>query len=147
MQLRGERLKEFLALKLIELVRSYEERSMAYVYSQKEFALYAAVSRETVRKYQAYIDLTLQEKLIPKHDFDGDAKLRNAERRLAHAEHQLATFKAMYLALRAQHAFIFETLIRNSFDVSLLASSGEVQYGANGLLCTCILCGGEVIGR
>lgn len=52
MQRRGKRLSEYLNKSLNALNTEYLSRGEQYVYSQKELAVFASVSRETIRKHQ-----------------------------------------------------------------------------------------------
>jgi hypothetical protein len=144
MQLRGEQLKIYLIMKLNDIVSSYEGRSTTYIYSQKEFSIYAGVSRETIRKYQHCIDEHLKAECISKHNFDKDAQLRNLAERATRAEARLARSEALYRALRAQSLSIFESLIKNSFDVSLLISKRKECAEVENLFGCCALCGNFV---
>src|SRR5690349_20058885 len=123
MQRRGERLKKYFEIKLNELALSYELRSMIYVYSQREFASYASVSRETVRKYQLDIDLLLQAALVPKRSLDRDARVNNLQDKVLRLQNDLSEINAKYDALRIQYISMIESLLRNSIDVLFLVSN------------------------
>ncbi|WP_248914359.1 hypothetical protein [Pseudomonas moorei] len=144
MQLRGERLKNYLALKLGELAQSYETRSKIYVYSQKEFASFASVSRETVRKYQMDIDGFLQLALISKRSIDRDARVNNLQDKVLRLQADLSEEKAKYEALRIQYVSMLESLLGNSIDVHLLVSRSDESEKFKAVYKQCVLCGAEV---
>lgn len=141
MQLRGARLKEYLEGKLGELVASYAGRSKIYIYSQKEFALYASVSRETVRKYQAEIDAFLTAYNISKRSFDKDARVNNLESRVLKLQCDLMESQAMYEAIRVQYLDMIESLLANSIDVQALICPSVESSDCEKLYKQCVLCG------
>jgi hypothetical protein len=145
MNYRGERLREYLNGKLLELIADYHSRSAPYTYSQKEFSVYAGVSRETVRKYQAVIDLALQSALVPKWTFDKDAKCRNLQERVLKLQSQLAKAENMYVAIRSQYLDIIRALLSNSVDVSRLIACHPDSLNFGREYHQCVLCNSVLI--
>lgn len=141
MQLRGARLKEYLEGKLDELVASYSSRSEIYIYSQKEFASYASVSRETVRKYQKEIDAFLAADNIPKRSFDKDARVNNLESKFFKLQCDLAESQAMYEAIRMRYVDMIESLLANSIDVQALICPSVESSDCEKSYKQCVLCG------
>ncbi len=146
MHCRGDRLKKHLKFKLLELVERYSDRKQGYTYSQKEFSVYAGVSRETVRKYQAEIDIVLESSRVPKRTFDRDAKCRNLQRKNLKLQSDLLRSEAMYFALRHQYIAILEALLSNSIDVRALVIRTPAALKVEQAYRECILCN-SVVGN
>lgn len=146
MHCRGEALKKHLKLKLLELIEKYSDRKQGYTYSQKEFSIYAGVSRETVRKYQAEIDVVLESSRVPKRIFDRDAKCRNLQQKNLKLQNDLLRSEVMYYALRHQYIGIIEALLSNSIDIRTLVIRTPAALKAEQAYRECILCN-SVIGN
>jgi len=146
MNFRGDKLKEYLKLKLLNLVSTYRDRDEEYVYSQKEFSFYAGVSRETVRKYQAELDVVLRSLIVQKWTFDKDAKYRNLQNKVMRLQFEVTKFESMYTAMREQYIDILEALLSNSIDTRhlLVRSAGALKVER--LYKECVLCG-SVVGK
>lgn len=140
MNYRGERLKEYLRSRLLELIAFHRDRSVQYIYSQKEFSIYAGVSRETVRKYQFEIDVVLQSSLIPKWEFDKDAKCRNLQEKLLNLQGELNRVDKMYVAMRTQYIGILEALLLHSVDIRALVVRSPDTLKVERTYNECILC-------
>ena len=144
MNYRGERLKEYLKLKLLELIGNYCGRAEEYTYSQKEFSIYAGVSRETVRKYQFEIDIILKSSAIPKRTFDKDAKCRNLQEKNLKLQGDLVKAEAMYVAMRDQYIGIIKALLSHSIDIHTLVVRTPYTLKAEQVYRECILCNSVV---
>lgn len=140
MNVRGHKLKEYLTLKLMDLIGIYQDRNELYVYSQKEFSRYAKVSRETVRKYQAEIDVVLQSLVVSKRTFDKDAQCRNLQAQVLKMQAELAKMEDMYTAIRDQYIGIVEALLSNSIDTSHLIVRFANTLKVEQMYKKCILC-------
>ncbi|MDP1357561.1 hypothetical protein, partial [Klebsiella pneumoniae] len=73
MQRRGKRLSEYLNKSLNALNTEYLSRGEQYVYSQKELAVFASVSRETIRKHQGELDEAISTLSLKKYSLDKDS--------------------------------------------------------------------------
>ncbi|UST75343.1 hypothetical protein NF675_04445 [Pseudomonas siliginis] len=144
MQLRGARLKAYLECRLRELIELHQTGAQLYVYSQKNFASYARVSRETVRKYQDSLDSVLRDALVLKKEYDGEARIRNLQQKVITLQIDLAKAKLMYEAIRAQHVGIFESLLVYSVDINCLVQRAAETKEVERIYKQCVLCGGKL---
>lgn len=144
MNYRGERLKEYLRSKLLELIVFYRDRSVQYTYSQKEFSIYAGVSRETIRKYQFEIDVVLQSSLVSKWAFDKDAKCRNLQEKISILQCELNKVDKMYVAMRTQYIGILEALLMHSIDIRALVVRSPNTLKVEHAYSECVLCNSVV---
>lgn len=144
MNYRGARLKEYLTCKLLELIGEYRDREEVYTYSQKEFSVYAGVSRETVRKYQFEIDNLLKSSLVPKRTFDKEAKYRNLQEKNLKLQNDLVKIETLYVAMRGQYISIIQALLIHSIDVRTLVVRTTDTVEAEQVYRECILCNSVV---
>lgn len=141
MQLRGQRLLNHIESRLSDLILEYQAKSQGYIYGQKEFAAFANISRESVRKYQKEIDVFLNITLIPKHSFDHDAKCRNLQERNTKLQDELSKSRDMYNAIRIQYINIFDALLSHSVDVHVLVARTVETLEVERRHKSCVLCG------
>jgi len=118
MQRRGKRLSEYLNESLNALNTEYLSRGEQYVYSQKELAVFANVSRETIRKHQGELDEAISTLSLKKYSLDKDSHAANLKVKISKLENDLTRTIMSYEALRVQYLHVISVIVKESLDIS-----------------------------
>lgn len=119
-QLRGAKLEEFLVKELYSWFELTASSGKPIQYSQLAFANRIGVSRETIRKKQAVLDVVLERFSSQRKISDGKKSRKEELKRIEHLTNQLNLITAKYHRLKKHHVEIFSLLYRHGVDFRML---------------------------
>lgn len=123
-QLRGEVLERFLVSQLHLWWAACVESGSTFAYSQLEFSKKVGVSRETIRKKQGILDVTLMEMSAARLNLDRSKRHQKDLVEIERLRFELRQLRDRYKCLQTQHVTIFSALLNHGIDLRTLGLHG-----------------------
>lgn len=116
-QLRGKPLEDFLVLNLEAWWASCLESGDCFVYSQSEFSKKVCVSRETIRKKQGVLDVTLTRLSAQRRTLNFTKRNEDNLVEINRLKLELKELKEKYRCLQVNYVKIFTIILNHGVDL------------------------------